>query len=90
MAKNTNNRSSDWFGNLFDFNGDGKTDISELWIAYNIFEECTKKENKPINYRPLHFASDIALPKPDWHEDCEDGSEYDLYPKDFDTKDEYS
>ncbi len=27
------------FGGLFDFNGDGKTDLGEEFIAYKIFEE---------------------------------------------------
>ena len=29
-------------GGLFDFNGDGKTDIGEMFIAYKIFEESTR------------------------------------------------
>ena len=32
----------DIFGGMFDFNGDGKTDLGEEWIAFKIFEECTK------------------------------------------------
>ena len=40
MASNNN----DLFGGLFDFNGDGKTDIGEEFLAYKIFEECTKED----------------------------------------------
>ena len=32
------------FSGLFDFDGDGKTDLSEQFLAYKIFEECTKDE----------------------------------------------
>ncbi len=38
--------SSFWdnpFGGMFDFNGDGKEDFGEQWIAMKIFEECTKE-----------------------------------------------
>ena len=33
---------NDFLGGLFDFNGDGKTDIGEMFIAYKFFEESTK------------------------------------------------
>lgn len=42
MASNKN----DFFGGFFDFNGDGKTDIGEEWIAYQIFQECMKDDQK--------------------------------------------
>ena len=35
----------DLFGGIFDFNEDGKTDIGEEWIAFNIFQECMKDES---------------------------------------------
>lgn len=41
MAKNKDN----FFGGLFDFNGDGETDIGEEFTAYQIFKECFKKED---------------------------------------------
>lgn len=34
------------FGGVFDFNGDGKEDLCEQWIAMKIFEECTKKTER--------------------------------------------
>lgn len=34
------------FGGMFDFNGDGKEDLCEQWIAMKIFEECTKKTER--------------------------------------------
>lgn len=38
-------KNDDFFGGMFDFNGDGKTDLGEQFIAYKIFEEVTKEEN---------------------------------------------
>ena len=32
----------DFLDGLFDFNGDGRTDPSEMFIAYKIFEATTK------------------------------------------------
>ena len=34
--------SDDFMGGMFDFNGDGKTDLGEEYIAYKIYEDCTK------------------------------------------------
>ncbi len=33
-----------FWDDLFDFNGDGKTDIGEEWLAFKMFEECTKAD----------------------------------------------
>ena len=45
----------DLFGGMFDFNGDGKTDIGEEWIAFNIFQECMKDENEQSDSpMPIH------------------------------------
>lgn len=35
---------SNFFGGNFDFNGDGKTDIGEQFLAYMIFEEIMGKQ----------------------------------------------
>ena len=35
----------DLFGGMFDFNGDGKTDLGEEFIAYKIFEEISKEND---------------------------------------------
>lgn len=39
-------KKDDFFGGMFDFNGDGKTDLGEQFIAYKIFEEVTKEDNQ--------------------------------------------
>ena len=36
----------DLFGGMFDFDGDGKTDIGEEFLAYMMFEELSKDEDK--------------------------------------------
>ncbi len=39
------------FGGLFDFNRDGKEDLGELWIAYNIFNgDDDKDEDEDDEY----------------------------------------
>lgn len=86
-------KSSFWdnpFGGMFDFNGDGKEDLGELWIAQKIFEECTKEEehngySDDFVYLPgLNDAVDTS-----WREFCEDGSEYGVDPEDYEYEDEY-
>lgn len=37
------------FGGLFDFNGDGKTTWDEEYLAFKIFEECTKEEENDFD-----------------------------------------
>lgn len=47
MAKSGGNKGGfmdNPFGGFFDFDGDGKEDLGELWIAYQIFCECTEQE----------------------------------------------
>lgn len=58
MASNKN----DFGGGFFDFNGDGKTDIGEEWIAYQIFQECMK-DNQKSNHK-LHTSLNQRNQKP--------------------------
>lgn len=37
--------SGGWFDDFFDLNNDGKVDVGEQYIAYKIFEECTKDDS---------------------------------------------
>lgn len=58
--------SDDFMNGMFDFNGDGKTDLGEEFIAYNIYEDMTKNnsENSSIpTIRPAVKKSGIKL----WH-----------------------
>lgn len=43
---------NDIWGDFFDFNGDGKTDITEEWIAFQIMQECCKDDDSPKTYTP--------------------------------------
>ena len=65
-------KNDDFFGGLFDFNGDGKTSIDEEFLAYKIFEETTKEENGndeiedtsiPSYYTEPRAAS-VIMPEP--------------------------
>ena len=80
------------FGKLFDFNGDGKTDLGELFIAYNILRERSKDATRDDDDfsagADLDFDSDYERDT-SWRDSCEDGSDYDVSPEDFETEEEY-
>lgn len=72
-----------FWGNLFDFNGDGKTDIGEEWIAFKIFEECMKDDS-------ASDTEDESFDDPyEWRLFCEDGLEYGVSPYDYEFEYEY-
>ena len=80
------------FGGLFDFNGDGKTDLGEEFIAYKIFEECVKGNDDTDDDLSLDDDLDLDLiPSKDysWRSYCEDGSEFCVFPEDYETEEEY-
>lgn len=78
------------FGGLFDFNGDGKTDLGEEFIAYKIFEQCMKKSDDADDDFSLDDDLDI-IPSKDysWRSYCEDGTEFCIFPEDYETEEEY-
>lgn len=96
MAKKSGGggKSSFWdnpFGGVFDFNHDGKEDLGEQWIAFKIFEECTKKEESHNTDDFIyHSILDDDGVDTSWREFCEDGSEFNLDPRDYKTEDEYN
>ena len=76
------------FGGLFDFNGDGKTTWDEEYLAFKIFEECTKEENNDFDN---DFDSDLfddadSSDKYEWRLYCEDGFEFGVDPEDYSTE----
>ena len=80
------------FGGLFDFNGDGKTDLGEAFIASKIFEECMKRSDDADDDFSLDDDLDLDLiPSKDysWRSYCEDGSEFCIFPDDYETEEEY-
>lgn len=97
MAKKGGGKGSFWdnpFGGIFDFNGDGKEDFGEQWLAYKIFEECTKEEESHHDYSSDYidhsiFGDDNDDIDTSWREFCEDGSDFDLDPEDYETEEEY-
>lgn len=86
MAKNNSGRSI-WdnpFGGFFDFNGDGKEDLGEQWIAYQIFNECSKDSSSSSSA----FSWDDDDEDSSWNELCEDAIDLGLDPDDFDDEDD--
>lgn len=60
-------RKDDFMGGLFDFNGDGKTDLGEEFIAYQIFEDMTnnqKSSEHKTNYVSTLPTNDSGIDKP--------------------------
>lgn len=81
------------FGGMFDFNRDGKEDLGELWVAQKIFDECTKEKEQQHDDSSdymYHSALDDDFIDTSWREFCEDGSEFDIDPEDYETEDEYN
>jgi len=64
-------KNDDFFGGLFDFDGDGETDFSEQFIAFKIMEEMKKEEEKEedesfdwdSSNEPLYTVK--AMPEPE-------------------------
>ena len=69
---------------LFDFDGDGKMSLGEHWVAYKIFEECTKEDTNNYNYYLDGGDEDYS-----WRDCCEDGFEYGLDAEDYEIEEEY-
>ena len=44
--------SDDLFGGMYDFNGDGKTDLEEQFMAHEMLHEIAQAENKKKNDEP--------------------------------------
>lgn len=42
-------KNDDFFGGIFDFNGDGKTDMGEEWIAFQIMNDVIKRNSGNIS-----------------------------------------
>lgn len=73
-------KKSGSFGGFFDFNGDGRTDAGELWLAQMVFEEIE---------REIKEEEELLSSDDDWQLYCEDGSEYGIYPYFYDDEFEY-
>ncbi len=81
------------FGGLFDFNGDGREDLGEQWVALNIFRQCAESEEDDDIHSSCIYSGDTHSDDGDvidWREFCEDGSEFGIDPYDYDTEEEYN
>lgn len=91
----------DLFKSPFDFNGDGKVSLDEEWIAFNIMQECMKEDKSTSGSFSVNDDyeddTDLLCSEEDdntvldtsWRDFCEDGSEYFIYPEDYDTEEDY-
>lgn len=70
----------DFFESLFDVDGDGEITAADDMLDFMMFNELLKDEEKK--------ASDAK--KEEWRIFAEDGSDYDLYPEDYETEEEYN
>lgn len=52
-------KNKDFFGGLFDFNGDGKTDLGEQFIAFQMFEAATKEQEQDDLLDDLDALDDL-------------------------------
>lgn len=91
--RDSSKKSSFWdnpFGGFFDFNGDGKEDLGEQWIAHQIFKECDEEDEfSDANLFDTELSSNEDDTDDLWREFCEDGSEFGIYPEDYSTEEEY-
>lgn len=53
MGKSTPKNDSGLFGNLFDLNGDGKTDAGEAAFMLMMFDEMQQEEERKKNARSV-------------------------------------
>lgn len=83
MAKNDRKKKEfNPLGGLLDFNRDGKTDLFELYLARDLYNSCINKNESTSSYTR-------SSKRYDWRDDCEDGSEYDIDPYDYEYKSDY-
>ena len=69
------------------------------WESFRHFAEDEEKNDRPAFNSNVHSSyvdsSDALQPsqededKYEWRDYCEDGSDYDIYPEDYETEEEY-
>lgn len=72
----------DIFGGLFDFDNSGDTDVGEELLGLSMAGEILDEE--------FSDDEDEDEDKYEWRDYCEDGSEFDVDPEDFETEEEYN
>ena len=73
-------------GGLFDFNHDGKESIGEMYVGYQMYKNWLKRKEEKNSTADYSFGDPVD---DSWRDYCEDGSEYDIDPDDYETEGEY-
>ena len=69
-----------------DMDGDGDRDWMDVAILNSIIEDIEKKKKEE---EEIDNDSSEDVPDYTWRESCEDGSDYDIFPEDYETEEEY-
>lgn len=97
MAK----RNPKKWGGFLDFNSNGKVEPWELWMVNQMIKHPTQKERNvktedicmTNNFSPLQKKCDNTNSsmgiQHNWKQNCPDGSEYGVFPDDFDNETDY-
>ncbi len=59
-------KNDDFFGGMFDFNGDGNTTWDEQWVAFKILEDIENEENEDgdVDEDDISYSHNYANPSP--------------------------
>lgn len=72
------------FGGLFDFNKDGEMSTFERATEFAFLNDMLQKDTADSTDGGFADEEDDS-----WRDYCEDGSEYDIDPEDYETEEEY-
>lgn len=81
------------FGGIFDFDGDGKEDFAEQFLGFKMLEEAEKEDEEididdpNLTFEEQQFLDEMLY---GWHDKCEDGSKYGIYPENYVTLYDYN
>jgi len=74
----------------FDLDRDGKKGAIERALEFMVIEDIFSEESEDDDsWDSSEYEYDSDSGKYDWREFCEDGSEYDVDPENYETEDEY-
>ena len=70
-------------GGLFDFNHDGKESIGEMYVGYQMYKNWLRRKEEKNSKADYSFVNPVD---DSWRDYCEDGSEYDIDPDDYEMR----